>query len=425
MVNNDIKLVIIGLGYVGLPLAAEFAKKRFVIGYDLKKKRIIELKKGNDRTLEVSSKKLLNLKSLKLTSNKSDISDANCYIIAVPTPVNKKNKPDLRMILSATKLVGRYLKRGDIVIYESTVFPGCTEEICVPILEKISKLKYNKEFFCGYSPERVNPGDKKHTITKIKKIISGSTTKVTKKINKLYLEIITAGTHVASSIKVAEAAKVIENTQRDLNIAFINELSIIFNKMKIETNEVLEAASTKWNFLNFKPGLVGGHCIGVDPYYLEYKSNQIGYRPKIISAGRKLNDKMPDYVFSELKKKMNEKLIKLNNANILVMGVTFKENCKDLRNAGVKNIITKLKKNKCKKLDIYDPWADKNEVKKIYNIFPIIKLKKKYYDAIIIAVAHKEFFSIKKNYLLSLVKKKNIIFDLKNIFSKKISDFRL
>jgi UDP-N-acetyl-D-galactosamine dehydrogenase len=418
------KLAIIGLGYVGLPLAVEFAKKRFVIGYDLKKQRITELENGNDRTLEVSSKKLLNLKSLKLTSNQSDIADASYYIITVPTPVNKKNKPDLQMILRATKLVARYLKRGDIVIYESTVFPGCTEEICVPILEKISKLKYNKEFFCGYSPERVNPGDKKHTITKIKKIISGSTTKITQKINKLYLEIITAGTHVVSSIKVAEAAKVIENTQRDLNIAFMNELSIIFNKMNIETNEVLEAASTKWNFLNFKPGLVGGHCIGVDPYYLTYKSNQIGHKPKIILAGRKLNNKMPDYVFSKIKKYMNKKLIKINNAKILIMGLTFKENCTDLRNAGIKNIITKLKKNKCK-LDLYDPWANKNEVKKIYNVFPTTKLKKKYYDAIIIALAHKEFKSFKKNYLLSLVKHKNIIFDLKNIFSNKLSDFRL
>jgi UDP-N-acetyl-D-galactosamine dehydrogenase len=418
------KLAIIGLGYVGLPLAVEFAKKRFVIGYDLKKQRITELENGNDRTLEVSSKKLLNLKSLKLTSNQSDIADASYYIITVPTPVNKKNKPDLQMILRATKLVARYLKRGDIVIYESTVFPGCTEEICVPILEKISKLKYNKEFFCGYSPERVNPGDKKHTITKIKKIISGSTTKITQKINKLYLEIITAGTHVVSSIKVAEAAKVIENTQRDLNIAFMNELSIIFNKMNIETNEVLEAASTKWNFLNFKPGLVGGHCIGVDPYYLTYKSNQIGHKPKIILAGRKLNNKMPDYVFSKIKKYMHKKLIKINNAKILIMGLTFKENCTDLRNAGIKNIITKLKKNKCK-LDLYDPWANKNEVKKIYNVFPTTKLKKKYYDAIIIALAHKEFKSFKKNYLLSLVKHKNIIFDLKNIFSNKLSDFRL
>lgn len=409
MNQNNSKLAIIGLGYVGLPLAAEFAKKRFVVGYDLKKNRINELKRGVDKNLDISSKQLLKSKLLKLTSISSDIADANYYIVAVPTPVNLQNKPDLTLLLDATKTVGKYLKSGDIVIYESTVFPGCTEEICVPILEKISGLKYNKDFFCGYSPERINPGDKKHTISKIKKIISGSNAKVTKKINKLYLEIITAGTHRVSSIKIAEAAKVIENSQRDINIAFMNELSIIFNKMNIETNEVLKAAATKWNFLNFKPGLVGGHCIGVDPYYLTYKSNQIGYKTKIILAGRKLNDKMPTYVFLKIKKYMKKKMIKIHNAKILIMGITFKENCSDLRNSGIKNIIFNLKKSKCK-LDLYDPWADKQQVKKLYNISLSTKLKKKYYDVVILAVAHKEFLSLNKNYLLSLVKKKKNYF---------------
>jgi UDP-N-acetyl-D-galactosamine dehydrogenase len=421
---SKIKLAVIGLGYVGLPLAIEFAKKFSVVGFDISSKRIKNLKSGIDNTLEFSRKEILKKKNLILTSDIKDLQDINCYIIAVPTPVDKKKEPDLKKLFLASKLVGKNLKKGDIVIYESTVYPGCTEEDCVPILENYSNLKFNKDFFCGYSPERINPGDKKHRISYIKKITSGSTSKIADLIDQLYNKIIVAGTYKAPSIKVAEAAKVIENTQRDVNIALINELSIIFNKLKIDTESVLKAAETKWNFLSFRPGLVGGHCIGVDPYYLTHKAESIGYKPKIILAGRELNDNMGCYVVSQLTKEMKEKFIQIKNANILIMGLTFKENCPDLRNSGVFSIIKKLKKLKCK-LSLYDPWADSKEVEKIYGYKLVKKLIANNYDAIIITVAHHQFKKMNSSYIHRLGKKNHILYDIKYIFSKKNSDLRL
>jgi UDP-N-acetyl-D-galactosamine dehydrogenase len=421
---NNLKLAIIGLGYVGLPLAIEFSKKRPVIGFDIKTQRIKELKSGIDKTLEVSNKELQNAKYLNLTNIKKDLKSANCYIVTVPTPIDKFKKPDLRGLLLASKIIGELLKVGDIVIYESTVYPGCTEEKCVPILEKYSGLVFNKEFFCGYSPERVNPGDKKHRIINIKKITSGSTSETADLIDDLYNEIVTAGTYKAASIKIAEAAKVIENTQRDLNIALINELSILFNKMEIDTEAVLKAAESKWNFISFRPGLVGGHCIGVDPYYLTYKAQSIGYSPKIILAGRRLNDKMGNYVVVQLKKALLKKSIRIKNSKILIMGLTFKENCPDLRNSGVANVINYLKKYKCS-IDLYDPWADKKEVKKMYKINPATKLNPDTYDAIILAVAHDKFKTMGAKFISALGKKNRIIYDLKYVFSKKNVDLRL
>jgi UDP-N-acetyl-D-galactosamine dehydrogenase len=424
VIRRDIKLAIVGLGYVGLPLAIEFAKKRSVIGFDINLKRIKNLRSGIDNTLEITKQKILKSKKLKLTYNKKDLQQANCYIITVPTPIDKNKNPDLKPLFLASEIVGKNLKKGDIVIYESTVYPGCTEEDCVPILEKYSKLKFNKDFFCGYSPERINPGDKKHCITDIKKITSGSTIEIADSIDQLYNEIITAGTHKAASIKIAEAAKVIENTQRDVNIALINELSIIFNKLKIDTELVLKAAETKWNFVSFRPGLVGGHCIGVDPYYLTHKAESIGYKAKIILAGRKLNDNMGCYVVSQLIKAMKKKFIQIENAKILIMGLTFKENCPDLRNSGVLSIVQKLKKLKCK-LSLYDPWADSKEVKKTYGYKPIKKLIVNSYDAIIIAVAHDQLKKMNSSYVDRLGKKNYILYDIKYIFSKKNSDLRL
>lgn len=421
---NNLKLAIIGLGYVGLPLAIEFSKKRPVIGFDIKTQRIKELKSGIDKTLEVSNKELQNTKYLNLTNIKKDLKSANCYIVTVPTPIDKFKKPDLRGLLLASKIIGEILKVGDIVIYESTVYPGCTEEKCVPILEKYSGLVFNKEFFCGYSPERVNPGDKKHRIINIKKITSGSTSETADLIDDLYNEIVTAGTYKVASIKIAEAAKVIENTQRDLNIALINELSILFNKMDIDTEAVLKAAESKWNFISFRPGLVGGHCIGVDPYYLTYKAQSIGYSPKIILAGRRLNDNMGNHVVEQLKKALLKKSIRIKNSKILIMGLTFKENCPDLRNSGVANVINYLKKYKCI-IDLYDPWADKKEVKKIYKINPTTKLNPDTYDAIILAVAHDKFKTMGAKFISALGKKNRIIYDLKYLFSKKNVDLRL
>ena len=415
--NREIKLAIIGLGYVGLPLALEFAKKKRVIGFDINKKRIRELKSGFDINLEFNKKELKSSKKIKFTNSEKDLKFANCYIISVPTPVDKMKKPDLKPLLEACKKIGGIIKKGDLIIYESTVYPGCTEEQCVPVLEKFSKLKFNKDFFCGYSPERINPGDKVHTISNVKKITSGSTPKIANVIDKLYNEIITVGTHKAPSIKVAEAAKIIENTQRDLNIAFVNELYILFNKLNIDTKAVLDAAETKWNFLPFKPGLVGGHCIGVDPYYLTYKAKSINYKPKIILAGRKINDKMGNYIALNLINKMKKKNIEIRGSKILIMGLTFKENCADTRNSGIKSVINKLKKNKCN-LDLYDPWADKKEIKKTYGIFPISKLKKNTYDSILIAVAHEKFKTLGIKFISNLCKKKHIIFDLKFLFSK-------
>ena len=426
MINNikDIKLAIIGLGYVGLPLALEFAKKRDVIGFDINYERINELNTGLDKNLEFDKNEIQSAKKLNFTNSLEDLKSANCYVITVPTPIDEYKKPNLNPLITATKMIAGIIKIGDLVIYESTVYPGCIEENCVPMLESSSKLKFNKDFFCGYSPERINPGDKEHTISKIKKITSGSTTEISDLVNDLYNEIITAGTHKVSSIKVAEAAKVIENTQRDLNIAFVNELSIIFNKLNIDTKEVLDAAGTKWNFLPFKPGLVGGHCIGVDPYYLTYKSESIGYEAKIILAGREINDNMGTHVVSEFNKEMKKKKIQINRSKILIMGLTFKENCADLRNSGIKSVIENLKKKNCD-LDLYDPWVDSKEVKKIYDIRPREKLASNNYDGVIIAVKHNIFKDMGYNKILSLCKKKHVIYDLKYLFSKDQTTLRL
>ena len=417
-------LAVIGLGYVGLPLALEFAKKKNVIGFDLEKKRINQLKSKIDKNLEIGKEEFKNLKKILFTNNKKDLKSADCFIITVPTPIDKFKKPDLRPILNASRMVGQSLKNDDVVIYESTVYPGCIEEKCVPILEKFSKLKFNKHFFCGYSPERINPGDKTLKISNIKKITSGSTPKIAKFVDDLYGEIIKAGTHKAPNIKVAEAAKVIENTQRDLNIALINELAILFNKLNINTQEVLDAASSKWNFIPFKPGLVGGHCIGVDPYYLTYKAKKIGYNPKVILAGRNINDNMGNYVASQLIRKMKKKNIKVKESKILIMGLTFKENCTDIRNSGIQSVFKKLKKLKCR-LDLYDPWADRFEIKRIYNTYPISKLDKQKYDSIIIAVAHKKFKELGIKFISKLCKKNYLIYDLKSLFSKNVNILRL
>ena len=426
MINKikDLKLAIIGLGYVGLPLALEFAKKKLVIGFDIYEKRIKELNSGIDKNLEFNKEELWSSKKINFTNNEEDLKFANCFIITVPTPIDEFKKPDLMPLLKASEMTGKIIKKGDLIIYESTVYPGCIEEVCVPVLEKFSELKFNQDFFCGYSPERINPGDKDHTISNIKKITSGSTPEIADLIDDLYNEIITVGTHKAPSIKVAEAAKVIENTQRDLNIALINELSILFNKLNIDTQEVLNAAGSKWNFLPFKPGLVGGHCIGVDPYYLTYKAESIGYNPKIILAGRELNDDMGNYVALELIKIMGKKNIQIKGAKILIMGLTFKENCPDLRNSGIQKVITKLKNFEC---DLYleDPWADKEEINKIYNIYPNSEPSQNTYDAVLIAVGHNEFKTIGLTNIKNLCKKTHVIFDLKNLFNSNQVDFKL
>lgn len=422
--NKNIKLAVIGLGYVGLPLALEFAKKRKVFAYDINQKRIKDLKNYTDTNLETTKKEFKHSKLIEFTNSIEDLKSANFYIITVPTPIDRFNRPDLRPLLKSSETIGKILKKNDIIVYESTVYPGCIEEDCAPVLEKFSKLKFNKDFFCGYSPERINPGDKKHTVTNIKKITSGSTPKIAKIVNDLYKEIITAGTHLASSIKVAEAAKVIENTQRDLNIALINELSIIFNKMNIDTKAVLDAAGTKWNFLSFKPGLVGGHCIGVDPYYLTYKAKKIGHNPKVILAGREINYNMGKYVVSNLIKKMKKKKIQIKNSNILIMGLTFKENCADIRNSGIERVISELKKFNCN-LDFYDPWVNSLEIRKKYGVLTKSKLKKYMYDVILIAVSHDKFKNMGIKTILNLCKKNHVIYDLKNTFNSGKIDLRL
>jgi UDP-N-acetyl-D-glucosamine/UDP-N-acetyl-D-galactosamine dehydrogenase len=426
MINKieNLKLAVIGLGYVGLPLALEFSKKKTVIGFDINKNRIKELKSGVDKNLEFNKEELQRAQQLKLTDNIDDLKSVNCFIITVPTPIDEFKKPDLRPIFHASEIISKILKKSDLIIYESTVYPGCIEEECVPILEKFSNLNFNHDFFCGYSPERINPGDKKHTISNIKKITSGSTPEVADLVDNLYKKIITAGTHKAPSIKVAEAAKVIENTQRDLNIALINELSILFNKLNIDTQAVLDAAESKWNFLPFKPGLVGGHCIGVDPYYLTHKAESIGYKAKIILAGRELNDKMGEHVVSQLVFAMKKKKIEIKNSRILIMGLTFKENCADIRNSGVKNLFDNLKKFNCI-LDLYDPWANKEDIKKIYNINPISSLAKNTYDGLLITVAHDEFKTLGENTIKNLCKKTSVIYDLKNLFKSDKIDLRL
>lgn len=421
---NQIKLGIIGLGYVGLPLAAEFGKKRKVIGFDINLERIHQLKSGIDSTLELSKTELKESTKLSFTSEPSDLNQCNCFIVTVPTPINEHKTPNLNPLLSATKTVANILKKGDIVIYESTVYPGATEEECVPILEKESGLVFNQHFFVGYSPERINPGDKAHRLPDILKITSGSSVAAAKIINQLYASIIKAGTYQVASIKIAEAAKVIENTQRDVNISLINELSIIFEKLGIDTEDVLKAAGTKWNFLPFMPGLVGGHCIGVDPYYLTYKAQSIGYQPEIILAGRRLNDSMGEHVVSRLVKAMLKKRMHVKDSRVLIMGATFKENCPDIRNTKVIDIIDELNQFGSK-IDVYDPWLNTESRKPFKNASITSKLVKKKYDAVIIAVAHKQFLKMSGKYIRSLCKSNHLVFDLKYVLDKTDSDLRL
>jgi len=429
------KIAVIGLGYVGLPLAVEFAKKYQVVGFDINQDRVKELKSNQDHTLETSSEELqsVNLDSLKslrdsknglwLTCKLDELKEANFYVVTVPTPIDKSNRPDLTPLYKASESVGKVLNKNDIVVYESTVFPGATEEECIPILEKVSGLTFNKDFYAGYSPERINPGDKLHTVTKILKVTSGSTPEIAIIVDNIYKSIIVAGTHMAPSIKVAEAAKVIENSQRDVNIAFVNELSKIFRLMDIDTTEVLAAAGTKWNFLPFKPGLVGGHCIGVDPYYLAQKAMELGYNPEIILAGRRLNDSMGAFVAQEVIKLMIKKSININNSNILVMGITFKEDCPDIRNSRVIDIINEFKSYNVN-VDVYDPWANAKHVKSEYGV-DLMKDDKqieKKYDAVVLAVAHKEFVGINLNNFLV---DKHIKFDVKSVLPKNEIDSRL
>ena len=410
-------IAVIGLGYVGLPLAVEFAKQYETIGFDIAQWRIDELKSGHDRTLEVSKEALdevIQKQSLSFTNTLSDLERCNIYIVTVPTPVDEHKKPDLSPLLKATESVAKVLKKDDIVIYESTVYPGATEEECVPILEKISGLLFNKDFFCGYSPERINPGDKEHTVTKILKVTSGSTPQSAQRVDALYKSIITAGTHLAPSIKVAEAAKVIENSQRDINIAFVNELAMIFNKLGIDTDAVLEAAGTKWNFLPFRPGLVGGHCIGVDPYYLTYKAQQIGYTPEIILAGRRLNDNMGPYVANQVVKLMIKMGKRIEGERVLVLGITFKENCPDIRNTRVVDLIQEMQEFGAL-VDVYDPWADADEVKREYGIDMILKktLDMQVYDAVILAVAHDAF--LEENLCMDVNRENCVLYDIKSV----------
>ncbi len=414
----------IGLGYVGLPLAVEFGKKFKTIGLDINKHRISELKEGIDSTLEVSSDALKAANMLTLTSSLSDAKECNFFVITVPTPIDVYKRPDLTAVIGATESVGSILKKGDIVVYESTVYPGLTEELCVPLLEKRSGLIFNQDFFVGYSPERINPGDKEHTVTKILKIVSGSTPETLDKIDFVYRSIITAGLHRAESIRVAEAAKVIENTQRDVNIALINELALLFNRLGIDTGDVLKAARTKWNFLPFSPGLVGGHCIGVDPYYLTHKAQEIGFHTDVILAGRRINDSMGSYVASETIKLMLKKKIQVAESHILVLGLTFKENCPDIRNTRVVDIINELKQYHVH-VDIHDPWADKDEVMKEYKINLTAKPADCYYDAIILAVAHNQFLKWTRDYLYSLVKEESVIYDVKHLWDRTWVDGRL
>ncbi len=421
---QDVKLAIVGLGYVGLPLAVEFGRKRAVVGFDINQRRIDELKVGNDLTRETTQDELAAAKYLSYTTKLDDLHSCNCFIVSVPTPIDEHKRPDLTPLIKASETVGKVLKKGDIVIYESTVYPGCTEEDCVPVLEKYSNLKFNQDFFCGYSPERINPGDKEHRITTIKKVTSGSTPEIANLVDALYNEIITVGTYKADSIKVAEAAKVIENTQRDLNIALINELAIIFNKMNINTEAVLKAAGSKWNFLPFRPGLVGGHCIGVDPYYLTHKAQAIGYHPEIILAGRRVNDRMGAYVVAQLVKAMTKKRIQVEGAKVLVMGLTFKENCPDLRNTHVVNVVAELKEYNCE-VDVYDPWVTAEEAQHEYCITPIANPVNGSYDAIILAVAHQQFKKMGATAIRALAKPTGVLYDLKYLLTTEESDLRL
>lgn len=418
---SNIKIGVVGLGYVGLPLAVEFSKKFEVVGFDINKARIEALKNNTDVTLELSAEQMNSAGNITYSSDTEDLKKCNFYVVSVPTPIDIYKKPDLSPVIGASKTVGSVLKKGDIVVYESTVYPGCTEEDCVPVLEKISGLKFNSDFFCGYSPERINPGDKEHTVSKIKKITSGSTPEIAEIVNDVYSSIIVAGTHKASSIKVAEAAKVIENSQRDINIAFVNELALIFEKMGIDTNEVLEAAGTKWNFLNFKPGLVGGHCIGVDPYYLTYKAEGLGYNSEIILAGRRLNDNMPVYIASKIVKLMIKKGLKVSGAKVLVAGITFKENCPDIRNSKAVDVVKELQEYGCD-VDVYDPWAVPSEVESFYGFTSFRDCPVEKYDSVVILAAHKQFKDID---FVKFCNNSHVIYDMKGILNKEIVDGRL
>ena len=421
---ENIKIAVIGLGYVGLPLAVEFGKHLPVVGFDINAERISALTAGTDHTLEVSNKELAQATHLTYSSDINELQDCNFFIVTVPTPIDDYKQPDLTPLIKASEAIGSLLKKDDIVVYESTVYPGATEEVCIPVLEKASGLTFNQDFYAGYSPERINPGDKEHRVTNILKVTAGSTPEVADFVDEVYNLIITAGTHKAASIKVAEAAKVIENTQRDVNIALINELAVIFNKMGIDTQAVLEAAGTKWNFLPFRPGLVGGHCIGVDPYYLTHKAQAIGYNPEIILAGRRLNDSMGEYVVTQLIKTMIKKRIQVEGAKVLVLGLSFKENCPDVRNTKVIDIIHELCEYNIE-ADVYDPWVDKAEAKREYNVTPIHKPAMNHYDGIILAVAHNEFVELGVEQIRAFGKNEHVLYDLKYVFTKEDTDIRL
>lgn len=423
-VIENLKLAIIGLGYVGLPLAVEFGKKYSTLGFDINTARLAELNQGHDSTLEVSDHELTEATQLSYSSQLDELKACNIFIVTVPTPINQNKQPDLTPLIKASETIGKVLKKGDIVIYESTVYPGATEEVCVPVLEGISGLKFNQDFFAGYSPERINPGDKEHRVTNILKVTSGSTPEVSETIDQLYRSIITVGTYKASSIKVAEAAKVIENTQRDVNIALINELALIFNKLGIDTEEVLKAAGTKWNFLPFRPGLVGGHCIGVDPYYLTHKAQAVGYHPEIILAGRRLNDAMGSYVVSQLVKAMLKKRIHVEGARVLVMGLTFKENCPDLRNTKIIDVVHELEEYGVQ-VDCYDPWINPQEAEREYGITPVAAPAAGEYDAVILAVAHEQFVLMGAEKIRALAKPLHVLYDLKYLLPAEASDLRL
>ena len=418
------RIGVVGLGYVGLPLAVEFGKGHATVGFDVKAARIAQLKAGRDTTLEISAAELGEAARLTFTTDLADLKRCRVFIVTVPTPIDEYKRPDLRPLIGASESVGKVLKRGDVVIYESTVYPGCTEEVCVPILERVSGLKFNRDFFAGYSPERINPGDKEHRLTTIKKITSGSTPDAADFVDRLYRTIIAAGTHRASSIRVAEAAKVIENTQRDVNIALINELALIFNRLGIDTQEVLDAAGSKWNFLKFTPGLVGGHCIGVDPYYLTHKAQEIGYHPEMILAGRRLNDNMAIYVASEIVKLMTQRRIHVKGARALVLGLTFKENCPDIRNSKVVDVVRELQKYGAK-VDVYDPWVQPEECRHEYGIRPLTDFGRTRYDVAIVAVAHRQFRELGARGVHRLCRKKHVLYDIKHVFKADEVDGRL
>lgn len=421
---EQVKIAIIGLGYVGLPLAAEFGKKYPTVGFDIKEDRINELRNGHDSTLEVDAEELAQSQQLSFTCEQNDLADCNVFIVTVPTPIDKHKRPDLTPLYKASELIGNVLLSGDIVIYESTVYPGATEEDCAPILSRISGLEVNKDFFLGYSPERINPGDKQHRVTTIQKVTAGSTPEAADFIDRLYASIITAGTHKASSIRVAEAAKVIENTQRDVNIALINELALLFNKLEIDTLEVLEAAGTKWNFLPFRPGLVGGHCIGVDPFYLTHKAQEVGYHPQIILAGRQINDNMGAHVAETVVRMMTQKRIHVVDSNILVMGLTFKENCPDVRNTRVIDIIEEFQQYHAN-VDVYDPWVNSDEARQAYDVNIIDEVKKGHYDAIVLAVGHEEFLSLNAEGIRAFGQNDHIFYDVKGLMPRDAVDGRL